>query len=460
MKFYSFSKLPPGMLLVQLLEQKFNGILTIIREDAKLQIFFNQGIPVKCENSGIECPKPDLEHQLLNLFTMENDNFTLQPQPDEFQGDEINPLPLINQGIKKCYTEQRLLKETSKLLKGKLFLSPKLDDYIEHFNFDENQMLIIDLLRKEPLSAKELAKKTNFKVIDVLKTIYVLGSSKLLKNQNNKSSATSQNLTVPSQGKSKLDQVLEKHDIPEKNREIAKELFHNIELISKDNPFARLDLQTDASDADIKKAFSKKVKKFHPDRITSKEGLAFLREEVDSYFQKLTETYNLLQDKEEREKFINPEKATKNTKKVKKVLKAEVEFQKGMVYFKKKDYEEAEKHFKKALRLQPDEGIYMGMWAWVTYINPENDKENIRHSILEALKEACKKSEKEADLQYYLGKIMLDSGQFASAKNRFQNALRIKRNHIEAARELRLMNKRKKNQKQSLLSKFNIFKKN
>jgi tetratricopeptide (TPR) repeat protein len=182
---------------------------------------------------------------------------------------------------------------------------------------------------------------------------------------------------------------------------------------------------------------------FHPDRICSKTGLAVLREEVDRYFQKLTETYNLLQDKEEREKYLNQKIAKKNTKRVKKVLKAEVEFQKGMVYFKKRDYEEAEKHFKKALMLQPDEGIYMGMWAWVTYTNPENDKENIRHSILEALKEACKKTEKEADLQYYLGKIMLDSGQLASAKNRFQNALRIKRNHIEAARELRLMAKRK-----------------
>ncbi|MDA3864110.1 MAG: DUF4388 domain-containing protein, partial [Deltaproteobacteria bacterium] len=258
MKFYSFSKLPPGMLLVQLLEQKFNGMLTIIREEAKLQIFFNQGFPVKCKNSGIKCPKQDLEHQLLNLFTMENDNFTLEQQPDKFQGEEINPLSLINQGIKKCYTEQRILKETSKLLKDKLYLSPKLDDYIEHFNFDENQMLIIDLLRKEPLSAKELAKKTKLKVIEVLKTIYVLGSSKLLKNSNTSSPATSPVSTSPSQNTSKLEQVLNNPDISKDNRELVKELSQNIELISKKNPFERLGLQYEATDAEIKEAFKSK----------------------------------------------------------------------------------------------------------------------------------------------------------------------------------------------------------
>ena len=110
-----------------------------------------------------------------------------------------------------------------------------------------------------------------------------------------------------------------------------------------------------------------------------------------------------------------------------------------LIHFRRKEYTEAEEHMKTAVKNAPDDGTYLGFWAWITYINPANNKDAIRDSIKRALTEAVELNKREATLHYYLGKVLLDAGQKGSAIQHLKRAVEINPNYIEASRELRMI---------------------
>ena len=126
---YTFSQLPPGKLLIQLLQKKFTGHLVLSPPQAKVIIGFHEGRAVTLDVEGTAPFGTTLEEALLWLFTPDAPSFSMagaQVSP----GRGVNPLSVIKEGVLVHYTKERLFNEAKDLLRGKLTFVDGYEPYL------------------------------------------------------------------------------------------------------------------------------------------------------------------------------------------------------------------------------------------------------------------------------------------------------------------------------------------
>ncbi|NIQ09693.1 MAG: tetratricopeptide repeat protein [Gammaproteobacteria bacterium] len=132
----------------------------------------------------------------------------------------------------------------------------------------------------------------------------------------------------------------------------------------------------------------------------------------------------------------------KSTTSLETILEAETAFQKGMVLFRVKKYDEAEKAFAEALELNPNEAEYLMYQTWTAYkANPKAT--DVVINTRKNLMRAAELNPKLSQAHLYLGYICKDEGNEKEAQRRFERAIQHNPNCTEALRELRLMSMRK-----------------
>jgi curved DNA-binding protein CbpA len=423
MAYYNFTQFPPGKLLIKLLNKKFTGFIQLKDDTGWLKIYFVSGMAVKRESDGFEKSGSSLEDALLSLFSPIHSGFNME-NSDPADGDPITPLCVIKKGISLHYTKGRLIKEAKELIKLKLALAPGFDPYIPYFEFTLKEEQFLKVIQSMDVTPRELADKTSSQVFEALSFLYALACT---------------NMIV--EGKC-IDTSSDLDGLSEEACATMVELREDIEKMKSEDLFERFAVSTDVTTKEVDKIFRDKARKFHPD-IFSKKGLSDFKKEAEVYFEKLTETYNILHDEKERKKLTKETISKEEQEGVRKILEAEMAYQKGMIFFRRKSWKEAEEQMKIAVTNSPDDGSYLGLWAWITYCNPANNKDAIRDSIKKALIESVELTKREANLHYYLGKVLADGDQFVSAKQHLTRAVTINPEHIEAAREMRLMDKKK-----------------
>jgi tetratricopeptide (TPR) repeat protein len=109
-------------------------------------------------------------------------------------------------------------------------------------------------------------------------------------------------------------------------------------------------------------------------------------------------------------------------------------------------YSLAEKEFKIALELNPEEGEHHAMAAWAAWCNAEN-KEAIASSVKKELNRAIELNPKCAPAFYYLGQLYKHMGDEIRAMASFQKVLNQVPGHVDALREVRLIDMRRKHRK-------------
>ncbi|MBL8940802.1 MAG: tetratricopeptide repeat protein, partial [Archangium sp.] len=119
-------------------------------------------------------------------------------------------------------------------------------------------------------------------------------------------------------------------------------------------------------------------------------------------------------------------------------------FKMGEVYFKKRDYKQADEHFARAHLL--DKGAAsLAAQAWAIYMDPTRKAEsaNARALMQKALTidPACDRA------HYQLGVIARVEGDMERAEKHFREAVRVNPRHLEASQELRLIEMRRKKEK-------------
>jgi tetratricopeptide (TPR) repeat protein len=124
-------------------------------------------------------------------------------------------------------------------------------------------------------------------------------------------------------------------------------------------------------------------------------------------------------------------------------LEAEFSFQKGVVFFRKKNFAEARRSFEEAWSLNDKEGEHLAWLAWTQYHDPRLNKNTELPKIKDLLLRALKISPQNPICHYFLGEIYLALGDDKRARTCFTRTVEIQANHVEANRHLRLMQMRK-----------------
>lgn len=231
-------------------------------------------------------------------------------------------------------------------------------------------------------------------------------------------------------------------------QQLATLIEQRADQLKKKDHFATLGVTQQANRDQVKAAFLGLAKTFHPDRLPP--SLPHLAQKMSAVFESIREAYEVLYDESRRMAYVANQAAAARTQgtgsspSTAGQSQASDLFKMGEVYFKKRDYKQADEHFARAHLL--DKGAAsLAAQAWAIYMDPTRKAEsaNARGLMQKALTidPACDRA------HYQLGVIARVEGDMERAEKHFREAVRVNPRHLEASQELRLIEMRRKKEK-------------
>jgi CheY-like chemotaxis protein/curved DNA-binding protein CbpA len=209
--------------------------------------------------------------------------------------------------------------------------------------------------------------------------------------------------------------------------------------------FQVLGVSEDAAAAEIRSVFVKLAKRYHPDRYRgASDEVARTAAEV---FARISLAQNTLCDPEAREAYLTELRSGRSVheqrREVARIVSAEKECRRGEEFLRKRDYTQALAHFHRALELDSNEGEFHAFYGWTLFLVRREDPQ-ARAEAIEYLERALKLAPRSPTGYYYMGQLRKACGEQGQAGKMFRKVLALRPEHVEASRELRLLQRRRK----------------
>lgn len=150
--------------------------------------------------------------------------------------------------------------------------------------------------------------------------------------------------------------------------------------------YGALGLDEGASAADIKKAYFKAAKRYHPDAL-ARMGLDDVKSAAATVFARIAEAFETLSDVDKRRTYdaSNHDEPEIDTARL---AQAETSFRKGEILAKMGNFHGALEYLEPAVELWPDEPAYQAALGWALYKQPKTDLERAAQHLAIALEQA------------------------------------------------------------------------
>ncbi len=222
--------------------------------------------------------------------------------------------------------------------------------------------------------------------------------------------------------------------------QLAQQIEQRYEQASRRDHFVSLGLAPTASKDQVKTAFINLAKIFHPDRLPP--SLPYLAQKMSTVFEAIREAYEVLHDDARRAAWVAARASAlaaasqqPNSSQASDLMKM------GEVFFKKRDYRQADDHFARAHALDKS-ALSLAAQAWAIYMDPTRKAEGPQAKAMMvkalSLDSTCDRA------HYQLGVIARVEGDMDRAEKHFREAVRVNPRHLEANQELRLIEMRRK----------------
>ncbi len=216
--------------------------------------------------------------------------------------------------------------------------------------------------------------------------------------------------------------------------------------------FTLLGLPQTATPDEIQKTYFMLARKLHPDRLSA-IGVADEARNAQRLMAQINAAFGVLNDPAKREEYksvlarggeaaIRAEEARADEMAMR-VMRAEEVFRQGEMALRRDQLPQAIEAFKEAVALQPNEAEYQAMLAWAQFAAAP-DKNALANATRKALQKAIETNERAVTARFFLGRVERMLGREREALQHFQEVLRIKPNHSEAASEARILEQRLK----------------
>ncbi len=222
-------------------------------------------------------------------------------------------------------------------------------------------------------------------------------------------------------------------------QQLAVQIEARFAQLAKRDPFLTLGLTQQATKEQVKSAFLSLAKTFHPDRLPP--SLPHLSSKMSSVFEGIRDAYETLYDDEKRAALIVAKSKPSSGPDPAATREASDLFKMAEVYFKKRDYRQAEAHFARAHAI--DKGASsLAAQGWAIYMDGARKGE---HGSARAMMQRALSIDANNDRAHYqLGVIARVEGDMAGAERHFREAVKSNPRHLEANQELRLIDMRRK----------------
>jgi len=183
--------------------------------------------------------------------------------------------------------------------------------------------------------------------------------------------------------------------------------------------YSALGLEEDANAGQIKKAYFKAAKKYHPDAL-GRLDLDDLEDDAAQVFARIAEAFEILSDPDKKKAYDaggseEPEIDTAR------LAQAETSFRKGEILAKMGNFEGALEYFEPAVELWPEEPAYQAGLGWALYKQPQSHVERAMHHLETALSQAPE----DAVIHFRLGLVMRSAGETSRANELIAKARSI-----------------------------------
>ncbi len=228
--------------------------------------------------------------------------------------------------------------------------------------------------------------------------------------------------------------------------------------------FKLLGVSTHATDQEITTAFKERQRRYHPDTLIGIDT-GLIHEKIEELYIRIDNAYRTLIDREARRRYIleleEKSKIAPVTSRSKtgrfSTISGKTEdticFEEGFSLLKKGEYKRAHEMFSQAGEINP-KPRYKAYQIWATYlINPKKEQSNTKSQLLQLQKE----NSQDVLYPYLLGTMASREGDSKQAIKYFEQAVKIDPQHIDSARQLRIIRMRESTSEVSGL--FDLFKK-
>jgi tetratricopeptide (TPR) repeat protein len=161
-----------------------------------------------------------------------------------------------------------------------------------------------------------------------------------------------------------------------KGQAMRSEILEMLEHLGDLDHYAMLGLSSDANAAEVKKAYFKKAKKYHPDALASM-GIADLADEAARVFARISEAFEILSDPSRKAAYDSGAGSEPGIDTAR-LAQAEKSFRKGEILARMGNFEAALEYLKPAVELWPDEPAYHAGLGWALHKQPRSDPEQAR----------------------------------------------------------------------------------
>jgi curved DNA-binding protein CbpA len=215
--------------------------------------------------------------------------------------------------------------------------------------------------------------------------------------------------------------------------------------------FKILEVERHASKDQVKAAYFSLAKTYHPDRLALLK-LEDLRPQVERIFAKLSEAFSVLSDEPRKQEYLKilaqggeaviKRREDDEAAKAVALLSAEEHFRRGEMALRRSLWSQALEEFKKALELNPEEGEHHALLGWASWC-ASVEKEKVTADVKKSLNKALELNPKCAPAFFYLGQVHKHLGDNERAYAHFQKVLSLQPGHVDAQREVRLIDMRR-----------------
>jgi curved DNA-binding protein CbpA len=228
--------------------------------------------------------------------------------------------------------------------------------------------------------------------------------------------------------------------------ELRAKIDDKFEQVKTALPWEILEVEKEADRDRLKKAFYTLAKVYHPDRVTN-SGDEELVHRLDVIIAKVNESYQILSDPHAKMAFLAKQGAAGPSsaagKQQHRPEDARIQYQKAMVFYKKRDLSKAAELLRWATDMDSGNGEYLAWRHWVDYERGE-ESEEIKRDKLKGDLLALSKSQPDCfSAARFLAKIYQMLNDSANYEKFLTKAAKLNPRDVEVTRELRLYRTRK-----------------
>lgn len=240
-----------------------------------------------------------------------------------------------------------------------------------------------------------------------------------------------------------------------KEREEAKKLQDILRKMQKKNYYEVLDVAAGKADDDVRSAYMRMAKLYHPDRVrtTAAPELLDVRKNI---FALVLEAFENLETADKRKSYDGLLAAGVTNKEgeqllVQAILEAENLFRKAESLVRSRKYPEAVEAISEAIHLKPDDVEFKIHKVYFEFLTKKRDRELAAENAARDIRGLLKDDEKIASGYLFLGRLYKVVDDVDKAIRNFKKVLEYDPKNTEATSELRLANMRKSKKKKKWL---------